>query len=362
MTNNHESPVSRQALPVNSNTIRWAQQRLNTVLKISLPVDGQLTPATRKALADFQQNAGLRPGGQLTSGTIKALRRIRPAGKPTGKLMYCVPARPDNANAYTRGRAGAPVHRKPYKPIPSRIPAAAGAATPPFSRPAGSPVQRPAPATAHTYTKAAAGNVRPTGARPPAGTGVTPVRPQRTIVTGISAGTRAAKPLRRPPMANVSAYTGTAVPRTTSPTGPAPSAKPATRTTPGKKGCHTCGREHAGCVTIAGFSLNSAQLTPAHKKYLDQLAQRILRDDVTIVTLTGHTDKSGTADFNRQLGLNRAKTAADYLRLRMHGLQPQSQFDRLWKLKSSGETRPAGTDPVRNRRVNICLRKVNIPQ
>ena len=78
------------------------------------------------------------------------------------------------------------------------------------------------------------------------------------------------------------------------------------------------GCEIVGSLTIDltndEFDFNSADLKPAMKDALDQLADRIKQSAGTeVVTVIGHTDSSGSEDYNQQLSERRAQATANYL-------------------------------------------------
>lgn len=56
-----------------SETVRWLQGSLNRQRGLRLPVDGQMTPATRAALRDFQRARGLPADGAIGPPTQRAL-------------------------------------------------------------------------------------------------------------------------------------------------------------------------------------------------------------------------------------------------------------------------------------------------
>lgn len=71
-------PLPREAAPCTcprhgSETVRWLQGSLNRQRGLRLPVDGQMTPATRAALRDFQREQGLPADGTVGPPTQRAL-------------------------------------------------------------------------------------------------------------------------------------------------------------------------------------------------------------------------------------------------------------------------------------------------
>jgi outer membrane protein OmpA-like peptidoglycan-associated protein len=72
-----------------------------------------------------------------------------------------------------------------------------------------------------------------------------------------------------------------------------------------------------------GFELNSAKLTQAGQRQLDELAQALATDRLAEIRvgLHGHTDASGPADYNLRLSERRAESARQYL-VDRHGVDP----------------------------------------
>lgn len=66
------------------------------------------------------------------------------------------------------------------------------------------------------------------------------------------------------------------------------------------------------------FETNSDQLTNKAKRKLDSFIQYALNKSLSTIQIDGHTDNSGSLDFNQSLSHLRAKRVADYLR--EHGL------------------------------------------
>jgi outer membrane protein OmpA-like peptidoglycan-associated protein len=61
------------------------------------------------------------------------------------------------------------------------------------------------------------------------------------------------------------------------------------------------------------FRTDSADLNAQFFKVLDGVAQVAKKYDKTIIEVAGHTDSTGSADYNRQLSQRRATSVADYL-------------------------------------------------
>jgi len=99
---------------------------------------------------------------------------------------------------------------------------------------------------------------------------------------------------------------------------------------------------------LINFDLNSAQILSASYPLLDEFGKALksgLAGRSFIVA--GHTDSVGTAPYNQDLSVRRAKAVADYL-LAGHGIESS----RL-TLKGYGETKPiASNDNEKGRALN----------
>jgi len=100
------------------------------------------------------------------------------------------------------------------------------------------------------------------------------------------------------------------------------------------------------------FAFNSAELTDEAKAQLDQLGFALASDQLSQFKfmVEGHTDATGTPDYNQSLSERRARAVFDYLVAR-HGINPK----RLVTV-GRGEADlydPAHPDSEVNRRVRI---------
>ncbi len=100
------------------------------------------------------------------------------------------------------------------------------------------------------------------------------------------------------------------------------------------------------------FDYNSAEISNSSRPYVDELGKMLSRDDLRNekIVIEGHTDASGSADYNQHLSMQRAKAVKQYLYYKF-GIEP----DRL-VVSGKGEYAPLdGQDPFAavNRRVEI---------
>ncbi len=61
------------------------------------------------------------------------------------------------------------------------------------------------------------------------------------------------------------------------------------------------------------FKFNSAKLDPSFKKALDDVAQQLKQNPDAILVMEGHTDATGSDDYNIQLGQKRVQAVTRYL-------------------------------------------------
>ncbi len=66
-------------------------------------------------------------------------------------------------------------------------------------------------------------------------------------------------------------------------------------------------------VYLVFFEVDSYELTPAARQALEQLPDRLIRNPQARVTIEGHTDAVGSADYNMRLGERRAGAVLAYL-------------------------------------------------
>ena len=61
------------------------------------------------------------------------------------------------------------------------------------------------------------------------------------------------------------------------------------------------------------FALNSAKLNPQFNDVLDKLANTLIEYNQTVIQIAGHTDSTGSHDYNMKLSLQRAESVKAYL-------------------------------------------------
>ncbi len=97
-------------------------------------------------------------------------------------------------------------------------------------------------------------------------------------------------------------------------------------------------------ATVIGFEFDSSTLSDDARDKLQQNADWLREDPARTLVIEGHTDQTGTDEYNLALGDRRARAAQDYL-LRL-GIEPA----RI-EVVTFGEMKPASTtDDAANRR------------
>ena len=100
------------------------------------------------------------------------------------------------------------------------------------------------------------------------------------------------------------------------------------------------------------YGSSTKEANPQVDEYLDKLAERLSKTDET-VSITGHTDASGTEDFNYKLALDRARHIQAIL------VAKGISADRI-QIASKGEKQPVASNDTeegrrQNRRVELVL-------
>lgn len=101
------------------------------------------------------------------------------------------------------------------------------------------------------------------------------------------------------------------------------------------------------------FEYNSASLTAASKPVLDKVAEGLREHPRLRIEVQGHTDSTGSADYNLTLSQRRALSVRDYL------VSQQVPADELIA-KGYGKTQPIASNSTpdgraRNRRVVLVV-------
>lgn len=101
------------------------------------------------------------------------------------------------------------------------------------------------------------------------------------------------------------------------------------------------------------FKSDSAELDPSFYKVLNSVDRVLEKYDKTVVEVAGHTDSTGSADYNQKLSERRAGSVAQYL-------EGQGLASNRVVTVGAGETRPVADNSTSqgrqaNRRVELTL-------
>ncbi len=104
------------------------------------------------------------------------------------------------------------------------------------------------------------------------------------------------------------------------------------------------------------FDVNSASIKPDFRQSLDKVASILVDYPSTAIHITGHTDSSGSDQYNQALSLRRASSVRTYL-------STQGVAERRTRTVGYGELRPIAdnstpTGRQQNRRVEIFLKPI----
>lgn len=101
------------------------------------------------------------------------------------------------------------------------------------------------------------------------------------------------------------------------------------------------------------FATNKADLTPAGQKRIQDYRQeaRAIIDSATSVKITGHTDSTGSAEYNQELSVRRAEAVRDYL-VKLGGKPSIMQVVGMGASKPIGDNKTAA-GRTENRRVEV---------
>jgi outer membrane protein OmpA-like peptidoglycan-associated protein len=94
------------------------------------------------------------------------------------------------------------------------------------------------------------------------------------------------------------------------------------------------------------FDFDSARLDVPARQELELVIRWLRPNPERRLVIEGHTDEVGSERDNHELGLERARSARDYLVSR--GVRPEQVT-----VRSEGETEPRSTDPAGNRRAEL---------
>ena len=105
-----------------------------------------------------------------------------------------------------------------------------------------------------------------------------------------------------------------------------------------------------------GFNTNSSDIKPAFQTTMDKIADVVVRYGKTSLTIAGHTDDAGTAQYNQALSERRAHAVAHYLESKK--VQPVRM-----QLVGKGESMPIASNTTEsgraeNRRVEIYVEPI----
>ena len=103
------------------------------------------------------------------------------------------------------------------------------------------------------------------------------------------------------------------------------------------------------------FDINKADLKPAGQQELDGVIDKINTKGASVIDIdvVGHTDSTGTEEYNQQLSLRRATTVKDYLV--SHGIDAS-----IIDVSGKGESQPVADNRTtegraQNRRVEVSI-------
>ncbi len=100
------------------------------------------------------------------------------------------------------------------------------------------------------------------------------------------------------------------------------------------------------------FETNKAELSPAAKARLSELARQLNGLDYDRITITGHADRTGSAAGNQSLSERRANAAHNYLV--SEGVS-SSKMSSSGKGSSQPVTQPNACDGLKGKKLAACL-------
>jgi outer membrane protein OmpA-like peptidoglycan-associated protein len=107
------------------------------------------------------------------------------------------------------------------------------------------------------------------------------------------------------------------------------------------------------------FKTDSAELDPAFYKVLNSVGIVVKKYNKTVVEVAGHTDSTGSVEYNQKLSERRANSVAQYL-------ESQGLASNRVVTVGAGETRPVADNSTpegrqSNRRVELTLTPLTSP-
>ena len=102
------------------------------------------------------------------------------------------------------------------------------------------------------------------------------------------------------------------------------------------------------------FKTNSSVIDTRYRTLLDEVIVKIKDKNIRAINIDGHTDNTGTVEFNKELSLKRATAVGEYLTNRL------SKLKAIITENGYGDTRPVTpnnneVNKAKNRRVEIIL-------
>ncbi len=111
-----------------------------------------------------------------------------------------------------------------------------------------------------------------------------------------------------------------------------------------------------GIASDVSFDLGSATLRPDALDTYGKIANVLRSYDKTVIHVVGHTDTSGSSDFNQNLSVNRAASVGSYLSqsgVPQTRIREEGRGERELAVQTADNVKEA-----RNRRVDIVLKPV----
>lgn len=115
--------------------------------------------------------------------------------------------------------------------------------------------------------------------------------------------------------------------------------------------------EEGGSIVLQNifFEFNKTSLLPESFPELDKVVGFMLKNDIKLIEISGHTDSEGSENYNQKLSEGRAKSVVDYLKSK--GISQERM-----KAVGYGELKPIDTNlteegQAQNRRVEFTLLK-----